>query len=92
MQFDATSCHATCGRSAETHLRLLEYRAIAVEELKRSDELALHQTAGQNCRCCPPPRADGHLPEPCLKRERSLSAHYLIHFCPNMRVAQERFL
>ena len=74
-------CDATVGGGvgSRTHLRLLEDCAVAIEELKWGDQLALHQAAGQDRRGCPPSRADGHLPEPCFEWEAPLAAHYLIH-------------
>lgn len=39
-----------------TYLVLMKYRAEAIEQLKGSDDLALHQSARKNRRCRPPSR------------------------------------
>ncbi len=69
------------GEVVRTDLRLHKYGAVAVEELERSQDLALHQAAHQDCRRRPPSCADGHLPEPCLQRDEPVAAHYLVHGC-----------
>lgn len=52
-----------------SYLLLMEDGAEAVEQLERSEDLALHQNTGDDCRCGPPSRAHGHLEEPLLERQ-----------------------
>jgi len=67
-------------------LILVEDSTETVEELEGSDNLALHESAGEDCCCRPPAGAEGHFPEPGFEGEAGLSthsavscAHHLIH-------------
>jgi hypothetical protein len=50
-------------RKAVSYLGLSEDGAEAVEELERSDNLALNKCARDNCSCCPPSSTQWH----CIK-------------------------
>lgn len=52
----------------------MKYRPEAVEQLKRREDLALHQNACDYCRRGPPSRANGHFEEPLLKGQLAQSA------------------
>lgn len=53
------------------HLASIKHGPEAVEQLKRSDDMALHQHTGAQHRRHPPPGAHRHLVEPLLQRELS---------------------
>lgn len=63
----AGASEATTGRNS-TNLRFVEDSPEAVEQLESRDDLALHQGTCEQSSRRPPPRADGHLPEPRLQR------------------------
>jgi hypothetical protein len=72
------------------YLVLDKHRPKAVEQLERRDNLTLHQCTGQDGGRRPPSRAEGHLPEPRLEGESSLSSettapisHHLLHISNN---------
>jgi hypothetical protein len=75
-------------RASEAYLRLDKHSSETVEELERSNDLALYKSAGENRRRRPPSGAKWHLPEPGLEGKARLStdssvasSHHLIHIC-----------
>ena len=55
----------------------MEDRTVAVEQLERVDDAALHQHSRDHCSCCPPSCAYWHLEEPLFQRhlpQRAIAA------------------
>jgi len=78
---ERTEVEESCKKSPV--LRFHKDGAEAIEELERSDDLALHQGAGQDGGRGPPASAEWHLEEPLFEGESSAqvigSAHHLVH-------------
>lgn len=65
-------------KKKRAHLAFNKHRAVAVKQLERCQDLALHERTDRKRRRRPPPCADGRLPEPLLERDEP-AVHHLVH-------------